>query len=352
MKFLIISVLCSLIYTVNSQLLQTVDAATQLILDQISGGDQNLLSDNEEIDIEKEVTYYLLSRENPEFIQIYENDPNITQTLFWKPIVFIVHGWMQDKDKPWVLKLANAWIKAVDCFVIAVDYKRLASYTYGIAATRHVPKVGAYLCKFLQTIKLGGVLGSSMTIAGHSLGAHVAGIAGACSGDLGTIFALDAAGPLFTYPTLAPITNRLEETDATYVSVIHTTTTLGTAVDIGHSDFYMDAGTSIQCGCPLASDVTNPIEPLCSHTMSITYMIRTLDQNIKCKGVQGCSSILGIYKTKVCAFDFLSSLPININPYKQAASSTCIYDIFGIYSERKSGRFWVPTKAAEPHCFG
>lgn len=229
--------------------------------------------------------------------------------------------------------MTQAWLDAVDCNVIVVDYERLATYIYNIAAIRYVPQVAGYLCKFLQVLKEGGILGSTITIAGHSLGAHVAGIAGECIGDLGTIYALDAAGPLFTYPIPVATNKRLDKTDANWVSAIHTSTILGAFLEMGDSDYYMDAGIGPQCGCPLASDVTNPIEPLCSHTMCITYMIHSLNKAIKCKGIQGCSSIINLFGSKTCVYDLLTKLNI-LNPYKPILFQNCVYDIFGIYSDR------------------
>lgn len=289
-------------------------------------------------------------------MQVYKNDITYQAALLAKPIVFIVHGWLEAKERPWVGKLAQAWLDAVDVNVIVVDWEHQAAYTYSIVALRNIPKVGAYLCSYLQFLKNLGVSGLSMTVVGHSFGGQVAGYAGACLGDLGTIYALDAAGPLFTYPILKPISKRLDSTDANWVSAIHTSAIIGALHELGDSDFYMDGGTEIQCGCfPPASDVTNPIEPLCSHSMSITYTIHTLDPTKKCKGIKGCSVLLDFIKSKVCAYDLLSIL--SINPYKLSLLNllqfgTCEYDDFGIYSARKPGKFFVPTKAAPPHCFG
>lgn len=58
MKFIIIFL--SVIFTVKSE---ELDAATKLVLDQISGGDANLLSDNSSVyDMKKEVTFFLTNR--------------------------------------------------------------------------------------------------------------------------------------------------------------------------------------------------------------------------------------------------------------------------------------------------
>lgn len=178
-----------------------------------------------------------------------------------------------------------------------------------------------------------GVSGSDITIVGHSFGAQIAGLAGACIGDLGTIYALDPAGPLFTYPQLENIDKRLDDTDADWVSVIHTSSIIGALHELGDSDFYMDSGIGPQCGCvPPTSDTIWQIEPLCSHTMSVTYMTDTLDKTIKCKGIQGCNTILNFFKSKVCVYDAFSIL--GLNPYNMGVLPNCVYDSFGIYSDR------------------
>lgn len=238
-----------------------------------------------------------------------------------------MHGWCQSKEKPWVSKLVQAWLNAVDCNVIVVDYSRLASFTYFLAVD-YVPMVGKYLCSFVQGLKNAGVLGSDITIAGHSLGAHVAGIAGACIGDLGTIYALDAAGPLFTTGIPVPKNQRLDSGDANWVSAIHTSIIFGSSIELGNSDFYVNSGTESQCACiPPASDVTNPIDPLCSHTMSITLMTNSLDATTKCKGIQGCSTADLLSVSNVCVLN---------NPYLVwiPFQKPCVYDLFGIYSKR------------------
>lgn len=65
---------------------------------------------------------------------------------------------------------------------------------------------------------------AKISLVGHSLGAHIAGIAGKrvyklTRKRLSRITALDPAGPCFSNVSSA---NRLDRTDALYVDVIHT----------------------------------------------------------------------------------------------------------------------------------
>lgn len=87
--------------------------------------------------------------------------------------------------------------------------------------------IGGYLTSFPRT-----------SCIGHSLGAHICGIAGKrlTQGRFNTIAGLDPAGPLFTLGNPA---TRLDSGDAEYVEVVHTDTrSFGIADPIGHSDFY------------------------------------------------------------------------------------------------------------------
>lgn len=85
---------------------------------------------------------------------------------------------------------------------------------------------------------------------GHSLGAHVVGIAGkhVQSGTLPKIIGLDPANPLFNYREPA---TRIAVGDALSVETIHTNAgTLGFSAPLGDATFYPNGGRS-QPGCGL-----------------------------------------------------------------------------------------------------
>lgn len=90
---------------------------------------------------------------------------------------------------------------------------------------------------------------STVTLVGHGLGAHIAGIAGKSVRNLrriNTIIGLDPSGPLFSIT--AP-TTRLARTDAFYVECIHTDNrSFGIGAPIGQVDFFPNGGSN-QPGC-------------------------------------------------------------------------------------------------------
>lgn len=111
-------------------------------------------------------------------------------------------------------------------------------------------------------------------IVTHSLGAHIAGIAGksVTRGRVNHIIGLDPAGPLFTVGNAA---GRLDSGDANYVEVIHTNGQTvfipgsGIGQPIGHADFWPNGGLW-QPGCLTA---------LCSHGRAVEYYVESIQNN-------------------------------------------------------------------------
>lgn len=127
-------------------------------------------------------------------------------------------------------------------------------------AKKRVKVVGSIVAEFLDFI-LGNdsLKWKQLTIVGHSLGAHIAGMAGkrVKLGKVGTIVGLDPAAPLFK---VREVKNRLHRNDAEYVEIIHTNGhCLGMMAAIGTADFYVNGGYE-QLGC---------FNDLCDHGRSI-----------------------------------------------------------------------------------
>lgn len=113
---------------------------------------------------------------------------------------------------------------------------------------------------------------SSLLVVGHSLGAHIVGVAGQNlqSGKLPIIVGLDPAYPLFSRKN---VSNRLSADDADYVQVIHTNGGhLSIPYPVGDADFYPNWGRD-QPGCGgTKTDV-------CSHGRAHKLYIESLSKD-------------------------------------------------------------------------
>ncbi|XP_041787627.1 phospholipase A1-like [Anopheles merus] len=176
------------------------------------------------------------------------------------PTRIIVHGWQSSKSSPLAESIRDTYLLLWDYNVIVVDWSDCALDWNYVRAVGCVPVVGQTLARLLDEFQQhAGLMMENVYVVGHSLGAHVAGIAGkrVQNGRLHTIIGLDPALPLFS---IHEKENRIDHQDAMYVEVIHTDGgLLGFRDPIGTADFYPNGG-SHQPGCGL--DVVG----LCSHT--------------------------------------------------------------------------------------
>ncbi|XP_047735587.1 putative endothelial lipase [Hyalella azteca] len=115
------------------------------------------------------------------------------------------------------------------------------------AAVDNVQFVGGELAALLAFIEAEAGLDRNKThVIGYSLGAHVAGAAGAAFPGIGRITGLDPAGPMFI--SRGP-SGRLDPSDAVFVDVIHTDAGsllgghFGYLGSLGHVDFFPNGGS-------------------------------------------------------------------------------------------------------------
>ncbi len=107
-----------------------------------------------------------------------------------RPSRFIIHGFIHNRQKPWLNELKDALLKAEDLNVVIVDWKSGADFPYAQAAS-NTQVVGAEIAKLIKSlIEQTGANISDFHLIGHSLGAHVAGYAGERLDDLGRITGL------------------------------------------------------------------------------------------------------------------------------------------------------------------
>lgn len=70
-----------------------------------------------------------------------------------------------------------AFLAADDYNVIVVDWSNIASLLY-VQSAAQVKAVGAYIAKMIKFLESQGSDPNDMSLVGHSLGAHVMGLAG------------------------------------------------------------------------------------------------------------------------------------------------------------------------------
>ncbi|XP_062575958.1 pancreatic triacylglycerol lipase-like [Saccostrea cucullata] len=256
-----------------------------------------------------------------------------------KKVVFLIHGFNDNGENPWILKMKESILRKDDINVVIVDWGKGAKHMNYMIAASNTRTVGAYLGRLISTM----VPDLSLVhIIGHSLGAQIAGFAGAWTeGKIGRITGLDPAGPLFNkYHPMA----RLDASDASFVDVIHTDTEgtfnfgLGMNNICGDIDFFPNGG-EMQPGCNKSAlriadtlvrfkvEAAQRLFP-CSHERSIELFTE---------------SILSDCKFLFCSCTkeaFLNELCIQENCTHMG------YDV----DQRARGEFYGYTQAHAPFC--
>lgn len=224
----------------------------------------------------------------------------------------VSHGFGGPYPQDWIFPMAEG-LTALGHYVLTIDWtggSQTMNYLQAAADTR---LAGAALANVLEHLyRSRGLSPSRTTIVGFSLGAHVAGFAGARIPGLRRIIGLDPAGPL--YANRNPFAMgmnpqaRLNTSDARLVVCIHTDgPTLipqggaGTTQAFGHIDFYANGGM-LQPGCSAKVPIPPMGEALedllrfnwkavmndfdCPHERAHAYLITAVHN--MAKGETGC----------------------------------------------------------------
>ncbi|XP_063530739.1 lipoprotein lipase-like [Cydia strobilella] len=206
----------------------------------------------------KEIEYRLYTRELSDYIILdqsaeppNDNGTNIRELLSNKPVKLVTHGWKSSAEDSVVMGIKESYLKNKDVAVIGIDWSDTAKdYLYPLVA-EYIGDVGAYVGQFLDAFcHLYNVSGGRLHLIGHSLGAHVMGIAASKTNvTIARITGLDPARPLFEFPK-KPKALSLDASDAEFVDVIHSCSgVLGVQNPIGNVDYYPNSGTPPQPGC-------------------------------------------------------------------------------------------------------
>ncbi|XP_028129789.1 pancreatic lipase-related protein 3-like [Diabrotica virgifera virgifera] len=180
--------------------------------------------------------------------------------------VVVIHGWKSSVKSEFNVVLSEAYLSKYNINLLVVDWSRVANDLYLIASAS-VEKIGQIVGNYIKTLQHKFQLDLNKTaIVGHSLGAHVAGIAGrTVGGEANYLIGLDPAWPLFV---VLHRNIRIRPTDAKFVQVIHTSD-VGIQGPLGHSDYYPNGGLR-QPGClPAAFD-------LCSHVRAYQLLAESI----------------------------------------------------------------------------
>lgn len=173
---------------------------------------------------EGDVNFYFYSQQNPENPTVFnaKEAKELQNSHFdeTKQTLFVVHGWKNNHTSPVNELIKAAILEKHDVNVFVVDWSPVAKENY-ISAFYNVPRVGKFVGEFLSHIASNYNYSlSNVRVVGHSLGAHVAGVAGKhTNGTLDYIVGLDPAGPMFFIDNTD---NRLCDGDASFVQVSFT----------------------------------------------------------------------------------------------------------------------------------
>jgi pancreatic triacylglycerol lipase len=114
---------------------------------------------------------------------------------------FVIHGWNNNGGSEVNTVIRTAFINRGEFNVITVDWGAGANTANYITARNRVNEVGPVVASFIDFLNLsGGMSFNALSVIGHSLGGHAAGITGkrTSRGRVQSIIGMDAAGPLFS----------------------------------------------------------------------------------------------------------------------------------------------------------
>jgi hypothetical protein len=232
------------------------------------------------------IHFYLYTLNNKNTYDVISNSTSAIANSHWDrnaPVLAFAHGFGSSSDGGSSSEIYETFIQSsysTNINLVLIHWKAAAAapwYDVAAGATKVVGEKTAYLINFL--VSNGYTTADKVTVSGHSLGAHVAGFAGAdyqkLSGQkFARITGLDPALPRFG---AVDDSGRIDPSDAAFVDIIHTAA--GTLLDgglaftepRGHADFYPNGGED-QPGCiEIAGE--------CSHSRAYKYFGESVHSN-------------------------------------------------------------------------
>ncbi|KAF3430034.1 hypothetical protein E2986_11354 [Frieseomelitta varia] len=223
------------------------------------------------------VFFYLYTRNNPTNSQrLNVGDENTLRNSNFnvsKNTLIYAHGWMANYTS--AAGLRNAILKNCDCNVILLDWGAIAGKPYVWSSDR-AGIISQYVAQMIDFLHAEGMDVSRLTIVGHSLGAHIAGLSSYYAKNKANfIVGLDPAQPNFLR---AGAGIRLSSGDGNYVQVLHTNAgAAGFNMSLGDIDFWANNGQT-QNGC----DSVNVFGIInCSHGRAVDYYMESLNSRVE-----------------------------------------------------------------------
>ncbi|XP_049887143.1 pancreatic triacylglycerol lipase-like [Pectinophora gossypiella] len=300
--------------------------------------------------------FYFSSRLQPNRVQVYPGDQFGLEWVDFKPerkTIMIVHGFMSHSNASWVTDMTRAFLSWGDVNVIVVDWSgggNTWKYWRAVANTR---RVGSDVTGFFkQLIAATGARTKDFHFVGHSLGAHICSYVSYHLGGVARITGLDPAQPCFR---TSDRTERLDESDADFVDVIHTNGRLlkkigfGLPDPTGHADFYPNGGMK-QPGCHnntkslwyrfLPFSPKKLQQAICSHGRAYLLFTESLiNNNCSFRAHSWNLTYEGVNTSLTAACDKISScVDMGIN----AIGGNC--------RPRAKGAYFVLTTEKQPYC--
>ncbi|KAL3267077.1 hypothetical protein HHI36_011217 [Cryptolaemus montrouzieri] len=204
-------------------------------------------NETEQISMFEGETYWLVRHAYQWPVQLTTLDSNTIDPATEK-VVFLMHGWLDSRESGWYTTLTNSILEKYPTWnVIQVDWSTAASSLNYYIAAGNVMFVGQNVGTFINNIFNTAII---LQLTKFYLLA----------------IRLDPAFPPWNFN---PCDLRLCESDAQYLTVIHTDVgTNGIIIPIGNADFYPNDGTN-QPGCELYPSISHT----CNHMRAISLFI-------------------------------------------------------------------------------
>ncbi|XP_011348633.1 uncharacterized protein LOC105285827 isoform X2 [Ooceraea biroi] len=262
------------------------------------------------------------------------------------PTKVIVHGFGSNCNHLWVYDMKSALMSIHDCNIVCVDWGPGSAVPNYVRAAANTRLVGRQLAKLIRSLN---VPLDKVHMIGFSLGAHVAGFAGAELGNVSRITGLDPAGPLFESQDPRV---RLDATDANFVDVIHSNGEqlilggLGSWQPMGDVDYYPNGG-KMQSGCSniflgAVSDIiwSSAVEgrSLCNHRRAYKFFTDSVSPKCRFPAFPCDDGYEGLLKG--------DCFPCGINSMDRPCGD------MGYYSNESParGQLYLVTRDEEPFC--